>query len=70
MASNTQTIVYEGEVYVRPVGRGIALEDEVGRPHLDEWIERWLSELRPGRGFGGYRDRLRIVVETPTDDPA
>lgn len=37
---------YDGELDVRPVGRGIVLEDEPGKPHLDEWIETWLAESR------------------------
>jgi hypothetical protein len=37
-------LIYDGLVYVRPVGRGIVLEDELGKPHLDEWIEAWLMK--------------------------
>jgi len=39
MASQPQRLDYEGEIYVRPIGRGIVLDDEPGEPYLDEWIE-------------------------------
>lgn len=42
-------LVYEGSICVRPIGRGIVLEDEPGEPHLDEWIEAWLAKSAPHR---------------------
>lgn len=59
-------LVYEGPVYVRPIGRGIVLDDERAEPHLDEWIETWLSEVASHssvRGGGEFRAHLRVVVE-------
>lgn len=58
-------LIYEGPVYVRPVGRGMVLDDERGEPHLDEWIETWLIEVASHRSVSGgeFRARLRIVVE-------
>jgi len=35
---------YTGALYVRPVGRGIVLEDDEARPHVDEWIEKALHD--------------------------
>jgi hypothetical protein len=69
MASADDKIVYEGDVYVRPIGRGIMLEDEHCRPCLHQWIEAWLAERHPGHALGGYPERLRIVVEVlaPSD---
>jgi hypothetical protein len=32
-----------GAFYLRPVGRGIVLEDDEARPHVDEWIEKALA---------------------------
>lgn len=58
-------LIYEGPVYVRPIGRGIVLDDERSEPHLDEWIETWLIEVASHRFVSGgeFRARLRIVVE-------
>ena len=46
-------LIYDGSVYVRPVGRGIVLEDELDKPHLDEWIEAWLMKSAPHRSMTG-----------------
>lgn len=56
-------LVYEGPVYVRPIGRGIVLDDERAEPHLDEWIETWLSEVASHSSIPGFRAHLRVVVE-------
>lgn len=58
-------LTYEGPVYIRPIGRGIVLDDERDEPHLDEWIETWLIEIASHRSVSGgeFRARLRIVVE-------
>jgi hypothetical protein len=56
-------LIYEGEVYVRPVGRGIVLEQEPRRPHLDDWVAEWLGDRHPGYLTGGCQERLRIVIE-------
>jgi hypothetical protein len=58
-------LIYEGPVYVRPIGRGIILDDERSEPHLDEWIETWLVEITSHRSVSGgeFQARLRIVVE-------
>lgn len=58
-------LIYEGPVYVRPIGRGIVLDDERDEPHLDEWIETWLIEVASHRyvSSGELRARLRIAVE-------
>lgn len=54
---------YDGVLYVRPIGRGIVLEDEPGKPHLDDWIETWLAEIGPHSLMSGFSMRVRIVVE-------
>lgn len=58
-------LIYEGPVYVRPIGRGIVLDYERDEPHLDEWIETWLIEVASHRYVSSseLRARLRIVVE-------
>jgi len=58
-------LIYDGPVYVRPIGRGIVLNDERAEPHLDEWIETWLIEVASHSSVrgGGFRARLRVVVE-------
>jgi len=58
-------LTYEGPVYIRPIGRGIVLDDGRDEPHLDEWIETWLIEVASGRSVSGgeFCARLRIVVE-------
>jgi hypothetical protein len=57
-------LVYEGSIYVRPIGRGIVLRDKLGEPHLDEWIEAWLRKSAPHRSTSsGFSTRLCIVVE-------
>lgn len=58
-------LIYEGSIYVRPIGRGIVLEDEPGKPHLDEWLETWLIEVASHSSIsgGGFRAHLRVVVE-------
>jgi hypothetical protein len=58
-------LAYDGLVYVRPIGRGIVLNDERAEPHLEEWIETWLIEVASHSSVrgGGFRARLRVVVE-------
>jgi hypothetical protein len=57
-------LVYEGSIYVRPIGRGIVLEDEPGEPHLDDWIEAGLTKSTQHRlTSSGLSTRLYIVVE-------
>jgi hypothetical protein len=70
MTSRRQHLSYDGEIYVRPAGRGIVLEDEPGEPHLDDWIETWLAERGRGSLMSGFSTRIRIVVEsTEETDP-
>jgi hypothetical protein len=52
-----ERFMYEGDVYVRPVGRGVVLEET--KSDLVEEIER-LVDTPLGSGWEG---RLRIVVE-------
>jgi hypothetical protein len=55
-------VVYEGDIYLRPVGRGVVLIDELFKPELDEWLEQWLDHdtgLIPANTAG----RVRITVE-------
>ena len=61
--AESERLVYEGEVYVRPVGRGIALEDHPDRAYLADWIETWLDRWHDGIVYQGCTERLRIVVE-------
>lgn len=63
MPTEHPRISYEGEVYVRPIGRGIVLEDEPGEPHLDDWIETWLAQTGSNSFMSGFSTRVRIVVE-------
>jgi hypothetical protein len=63
MTSQPQRLSYNGKIYVRPVGRGIVLKDEPGEPHLDEWIETWLTEDGSSSFMSGFSTRIRIVVE-------
>jgi hypothetical protein len=57
-------LVYEGLIYVRPIGRGIVLEDEPGKSHLDDWLETWLTKSAPYRlTSSGFSTRLYIVVK-------
>ena len=39
---------YRGRIYVRPIGRGIVLEDRLGKPHLDDLLEEgeYEAEIR------------------------
>lgn len=55
-------LVYEGDIYLRPVGRGVVLLDEHLKPNIDEWLEAWLdhdSGLLPANTAG----RVRITVQ-------
>jgi hypothetical protein len=67
MASQPQQLSYEGAIYVRPIGRGIVLDDEPGEPYLDDWIETWLTENGSNGFMSGFSTRIRIVVE-PVDE--
>jgi hypothetical protein len=56
MSDTTHEARYTGALYVRPVGRGIVLEDDEARPHVDEWIEQALHDagvLGDGDGWLG-----------------
>lgn len=55
--------VYEGRVYVRPVGRGIVLLDT--HTDLDDWMAGALS-AEVWTGGGAYR-QARITVERLPD---
>jgi hypothetical protein len=63
MRSTTNRLAYEGEVYLRPVGRGIVLEDDPDRASFDAWLETWLEQWHDGIATGGCSERLRIVIE-------
>jgi hypothetical protein len=63
-------LVYEGSIYVRPIGRGIVLEDEQGKPHLDEWVETWLMKSAPHRSMtGNFYTRLDIAIRDVSKAP-
>jgi hypothetical protein len=54
-----ERFAYEGDVYVRPIGRGVMLENT--NSDLMTEIERLIdAPMGPGWGWEG---RLRIVVE-------
>ena len=56
-----ERFTYEGDVYVRPIGRGVVLE----KTKTDLWVEiERLVEAPLGSGWEG---RLRIVVEKLDD---
>lgn len=71
MAEHVHATSYTGRLYVRPVGRGIVLEDAEEGPHLDEWVERALVDagvLQEGDGWtGGGRTTepvtLKLTIE-------
>jgi hypothetical protein len=54
---------YSGRLYVRPVYRGIALEDAEGRPDLEEWIERALRDAGVLSGDEWHSGRVTAPVE-------
>lgn len=63
-------LIYEGSIYVRPIGRGIVLEHEPGKPHLDEWVEAWLMKSAPHRSMSGnFYARLDIVIKDVGEAP-
>lgn len=54
---------YDGPVHVRPVGRGIVLEDHRDGTTLDDAIERMLPVDNLDVITRGWEGRLRVVVE-------
>ena len=46
----TRDFSYRGRIYVRPIGRGIVLEDREGKPHLDDVLEE-----------GEYEAEIRLI---------
>jgi hypothetical protein len=69
MSPTTNQLTYEGEVYVRPVGRGVVLEEHPDRAYLDDWIETWLEQWHDCIIGGGCSERLRIVIEKLPPQP-
>ncbi len=69
MSSETNQLTYEGEVYVRPIGRGVVLEEHPDRAYLDDWIESWLEQWHDRILGGGCSERLRIVIEKLPPQP-
>ncbi len=35
---------YTRSIYVRPVGRGLILQDAEGQPHVEQWVEQALRD--------------------------
>lgn len=72
MAGLPHTATYTGRLYVRPVGRGIMLEELEGNPHVDEWLESILAtagvldagDMWRGSGRTTQPLRLRVTVES------
>jgi hypothetical protein len=56
-------VEYEGELYVRPLVRGILLTDLPDKPDIDEWVPSVLGL----DNRDGDRDRVRITIE-PLDE--
>lgn len=63
MSEGPDQASYTGVLYVRPVGRGIVVEDEEARPHIDEWVMQALVAGRLAR-------RRRRVAWRRSDDRA
>jgi hypothetical protein len=55
-------LVYEGDIYLRPAGRGVVLLDEHLKPDIDEWLEGWL-DFDTGLLLANTAGRVRITVE-------
>ena len=55
-------LAYEGELYARPVLRGLVLSDLDGRPHLDDFIVTALGL----DDWSGESCRVRLTVELLT----
>jgi hypothetical protein len=70
MSDSQHALSYEGRVHVRPVGRGIVLEDEPGEPHIEDWITTLIAQHKPVTAAGGVDTRLRIAVEWIDDADA
>ena len=47
-------LVYRGRIHVRPIGRGVVLEDLESKPHLDDVLDA-----------GDYEAEIRIVRKLP-----
>ncbi len=63
-------LTYEGSIYVRPIGRGIVLEYEPDKPHLDEWVEAWLMKSTQHHSItGNFYARLDIVIKDVSEAP-
>ena len=64
---------YTGALYVRPVGRGIVLEDDEAQPHLDEWIEQALHDAGvlgdEDAWLGGGRTTTPVTLTSRIERP-
>jgi hypothetical protein len=54
---------YDGDVYIRPIGRGILLKEL--DQELDAYLEEKIERLVAADIGSGWEGRLRIVVEAP-----
>lgn len=58
-----EPLEYEGRVYIRPLGRGVCLGEDIERTFeeiLETWVRQSGDHVSPGSGWDG---RLRIRVE-------
>ena len=57
--------VYEGQVYIRPVERGMVLSDLAEGTYIEQWVEDVIRESQPNMtAYGsGWAGKLRITVE-------
>lgn len=51
-------LIYDGGVYIRPVRRGIVLEDDPQQRHVDDWVADFV-----GVEWSDWTGRMRITVE-------
>jgi hypothetical protein len=60
---------YEGRVYLRPLGRGVCLGDDL-ETYFEDALEQWLraagQPVSPSAGWDG-RLRMRVEIVAPTD---
>lgn len=61
MEQEAKTVLhYEGEVYVRPLQRGIVLGSPGDGPYLDDLLE---SELEGYSLASGWKGKMRVTFE-------
>jgi hypothetical protein len=54
---------WEGEVYVRPLGRGVVLVDGEDDAYLDEIVAELVFDGAPSYSASDWSGRIRISIE-------